>query len=79
MADGFTKMLPRQKHAEFMRQLGLVDIKAAFKVYENWGISFVFLTICLLLYLHLEPHYFLFGIFVSIWGGVLNGTYRADA
>jgi hypothetical protein len=27
VADGFTKMLPGQKHAEFVRQLGLVDIK----------------------------------------------------
>jgi hypothetical protein len=28
-ADGFTKSLPRQKHDEFMRQLGLVDVKKA--------------------------------------------------
>ena len=27
VADRFTKMLPSQKHAEFVRQLGLVDIK----------------------------------------------------
>ena len=27
-ADGFTKNLPRQKHEQFVRQLGLVDIKA---------------------------------------------------
>lgn len=25
-ADGFTKCLPRQKHEEFMRQLGIVDM-----------------------------------------------------
>ncbi len=25
-ADGFTKILPRQKHHEFVRQLGLMDI-----------------------------------------------------
>jgi hypothetical protein len=24
-ADGLTKILPRQKHYEFMRQIGLVD------------------------------------------------------
>jgi hypothetical protein len=27
VADGFTKVLPTQKHAEFVRQLNLVDIK----------------------------------------------------
>lgn len=27
-ADGFTKNLPRQKHEHFVRQLGLIDIKA---------------------------------------------------
>jgi hypothetical protein len=26
-ADGFTKELPRQKHEEFVRQLGLVDLQ----------------------------------------------------
>jgi len=27
VADGFTKVLPAQKHAEFVKQLNLVDIK----------------------------------------------------
>jgi hypothetical protein len=26
-ADGFTKLLPRQKHKEFLRQLQLADIQ----------------------------------------------------
>jgi hypothetical protein len=32
VADGFTKILPAQKHAEFVRQLNLVDIKDKFKI-----------------------------------------------
>jgi hypothetical protein len=32
VADGFTKVLPAQKHAEFVRQLNLVDIKDKFDV-----------------------------------------------
>ena len=27
VADGFTKVLPAQKHAEFVKHLNLVDIK----------------------------------------------------
>jgi hypothetical protein len=27
VADGFTKVLPAQKHKEFIKQLNLVDIK----------------------------------------------------
>jgi hypothetical protein len=30
VADGFTKVLPAQKHAEFVKQLNLVDIKDKF-------------------------------------------------
>jgi hypothetical protein len=30
VADGFTKILPAQKHAEFVKQLNLVDIKGKF-------------------------------------------------
>ena len=32
IADGFTKLLPAQKHAEFVKQLNLVDIKNKFEV-----------------------------------------------
>jgi hypothetical protein len=32
VADGFTKILPAQKHVEFVRQLNLVDIKDKFKI-----------------------------------------------
>ena len=32
VADGFTKILPAQKHAEFVRQLNLVDIKDKFDI-----------------------------------------------
>lgn len=31
-ADGFTKILPAQKHAEFVKQLNLVDIEDKFEV-----------------------------------------------
>jgi hypothetical protein len=30
VVDGFTKVLPAQKHAEFVKQLNLVDIKDKF-------------------------------------------------
>jgi hypothetical protein len=32
VADGFTKILPAQKHAEFVQQLNLVNIKDKFKI-----------------------------------------------
>ena len=39
-ADGLTKILPRQKHIEFVRQLGLVDIKDRLQyTYEDFYLN----------------------------------------
>ena len=35
VADGFTKVLPAQKHAEFVKQLNLVDIRNRIEVEKN--------------------------------------------
>ena len=32
VADGFTKLLPTQKHHEFVKMLNIVDLKAKFDV-----------------------------------------------
>ena len=34
IADGFTKVLPTQKHANFVRLLNLVDIKDKIKIQD---------------------------------------------
>ena len=38
-ADGFTKMLPPQKHAYFIRQLGLEDISKQLKADSNTDLN----------------------------------------
>ena len=35
VADGFTKILPPQRHQEFVRQLNLVDINRIIKQHRN--------------------------------------------